>query len=90
MMPLKEKLESRIERLKREITSKENALKRAQIDLENLASTEKRLAKQREKRVSKVGATRTIPEESPALNEDSNEVAPAGSGSEKKSKLTFW
>ena len=88
-MDLKTKLENRIARLSKEITSKKAALERAQVDLENLAFTEKRLSKQREKRISKAGAARTTPEESTVLNEVVNEVAPAAAAPEKKSWSLF-
>lgn len=91
-MDLKTKLENRIARLKREIASKESALKRAELDLENLAGTEARLKKQREVKLKKAGAPRKVEEVKSDLNEVVEEVAPAPAPApeKEKSKLTFF
>jgi hypothetical protein len=102
-MDLKTKLENRIARLKREITSKKGALERAQVDLENLAHTEARLSKQREKKNKKASAPIRTPKEKPApeakLSDDKIEIPtvemdlpapPAPAPEKKKSKLTFF
>lgn len=102
---LKKRLEHRIKMAKMAIATKEASIKRAELDLADLASADARLKKQREVKLRKAGAPRKDDEDistfkgKPALDQkieiptmEMDLPAPPAPAPEKKekSKLTFW